>query len=74
MATQLLTEIYNWELKYIFVFLINGEVTFTNFWTINQNVTSGEAVLNVIPYCRNITWMFNKVTIVYMRSVIKLAA
>ncbi|PXV68999.1 HlyD family secretion protein [Dysgonomonas alginatilytica] len=46
---QLLTEIQVWEQNYVFVTPIDGKVTFTNYWTENQNVVAGENVFNVIP-------------------------
>ena len=46
---QLLAEIQSWELKYVLIAPINGEVTFTNYWTVNQNVSSGEVVFSIVP-------------------------
>ncbi|WP_165026961.1 HlyD family secretion protein [Dysgonomonas sp. ZJ279] len=46
---QLLTEIQTWEQNYVFVAPIDGKVTFTNYWTENQNVTTGANVFNIIP-------------------------
>lgn len=48
-VAQLLTEIQAWELAYVLISPIDGEVTFTNYWTDNQNVTSEETVFSVIP-------------------------
>lgn len=48
-VAQLLTEIQAWELLYVFKLPIDGEVTFTNYWTDNQNVISGETVFSVVP-------------------------
>ncbi|WP_255491493.1 HlyD family secretion protein [Dysgonomonas sp. ZJ279] len=47
--TQLLMEIQTWELNYVLISPIGGQVTFTNYWTKNQNVTAGETVFTVIP-------------------------
>lgn len=46
---QLLADIQSWELKYVLIAPIDGEVTFTNYWTVNQNVSSGEVVFSIIP-------------------------
>lgn len=47
---QLLAEIQSWELTYVFVSPIEGQVTFTNYWTENQNVTIGECVFYIVPH------------------------
>lgn len=47
--SQLLTEIQAWELNYVLITPIDGQVTFTNYWIRNQNVTTGETVFTVIP-------------------------
>lgn len=46
---QLLNSINSWELNYAIKSPTNGTVTFTKFWSINQNVSSGEVVCTVIP-------------------------
>lgn len=46
---QLQTEVQQWELTYVFVAPIDGEVTFTKYWSINQNVIGGNEILNIIP-------------------------
>lgn len=46
---QLLTEIQSWEQTYVLVAPIDGKVTFTSYWTDNQNVVAGKNVFNVIP-------------------------
>lgn len=48
-VTQLQTEIKNWELKYVFLAPVDGKIIFTNYWSINQNVTQGAKVFNIIP-------------------------
>jgi HlyD family secretion protein len=57
-ALQLsLTEAWNklmgaidvWELKYLIKSPFPGEVTFSKFWSTNQNVAEGETVFTVIP-------------------------
>jgi len=47
--SQLLTEIQEWEMNYVLISPTDGEITFTNYWTVNQNITSGENVFNIIP-------------------------
>lgn len=48
-ATQLQNEIRSWRMNYLLVSPIDGKVTFSNFWSINQNVTAGQVVFTVIP-------------------------
>lgn len=53
-----LTESYNnlksriaqWEQNYVLISPIKGTVTFTTFWSINQNVKTGDKVITIIPY------------------------
>lgn len=47
--TQLLTEIQTWEMNYVLSSPISGKITFTNYWTENQNVTAGENIFHIIP-------------------------
>lgn len=47
--SQLLAEIQLWEQIYIFISPIDGQVTFTNYWAENQNLSVGESVFNIIP-------------------------
>lgn len=49
LISQISTEIQSWELTYVIKAPINGEISFTKFWTIYQNITSGEEVFNIIP-------------------------
>ncbi|MDL2323313.1 HlyD family secretion protein [Bacteroidales bacterium OttesenSCG-928-A17] len=49
LLSQLTSEIQSWELNYVLKSPINGKVTFTNYWVINQNVSAGEEVFNIIP-------------------------
>jgi HlyD family secretion protein len=46
---QIKTEIQTWELNYVLITPIDGKITFTDYWTINQNVSAGEDVFTVIP-------------------------
>ena len=42
-------QLIDWEQTYVLKTPIHGEVTFTNFWSINQFVTSGNVVFTVVP-------------------------
>jgi multidrug resistance efflux pump len=46
---ELLSQISIWEQKYILKSPIEGMATFTNYWSINQNVASGEVVMTIVP-------------------------
>jgi len=39
----------SWEQNYLLVAPVSGAVTFTKFWSENQNVKAGEKVLTIIP-------------------------
>ena len=42
-------EIDVWTLNYLMKAPIDGNVTFTRFWSVNQNVTKGENVFTIVP-------------------------
>lgn len=46
---NLKASISSWEQTYLLVAPVDGSVTFTKFWSENQNVMLGEKVLTVIP-------------------------
>lgn len=46
---QLLMQINLWKEKYILQSPIEGKVTFTKYWSNNQNVISGERLASVVP-------------------------
>jgi len=46
---QLENEIRSWQMTYVLTSPIAGKVTFTNYWAVNQNVTSGDVVFTVVP-------------------------
>jgi HlyD family secretion protein len=48
-AIQLTNEINIWEMTYVLVAPISGTVTFNNYWTENQNITSGAPVFTIVP-------------------------
>lgn len=47
--SQLLTEIQTWEQNYILKASVDGQVTFTNYWVQNQNVSVGDIIFNIVP-------------------------
>lgn len=47
--TQLENEIRTWEMTYVLKTPVTGKVTFTNYWNVNQNVSGGDIVFNVVP-------------------------
>ncbi len=49
MSIQLMNEIRTWEMNYALISPIAGVVTFTNYWSENQYVTTGETVFTIIP-------------------------
>lgn len=49
LINQLKTEIGAWEMNYVLITPIDGEITFTQYWTKNQNITTGSIVFNIIP-------------------------
>jgi HlyD family secretion protein len=49
LLSQIKTEIESWELSYVLKAPIDGKITFTNYWIINQNVLAGDAVFTIIP-------------------------
>lgn len=46
---NLKASIASWEQNYLLVAPVSGTVTFTRFWSENQNVKAGEKVLTIIP-------------------------
>ena len=49
LISQLKTEIEVWELSYVLRSPVAGQITFTNYWTVNQNVIAGSEIFNIIP-------------------------
>ncbi|GHU62160.1 hemolysin [Bacteroidia bacterium] len=47
--SQLKTEIQSWEMNYVLVAPIDGKITFTNYWIINQNVNGGAEIFTIVP-------------------------
>lgn len=48
-VTQLLTEIQAWEMSNVLVAPVNGKVTFTTYWVMNQNIAIGDEIFNIVP-------------------------
>ncbi|MDR1730314.1 MAG: HlyD family secretion protein [Prevotellaceae bacterium] len=46
--TLLTNEINTWEMNYVLVAPFEGQVTFTNYWTENQNITAGATIFSII--------------------------
>lgn len=46
---NLKASITSWEQNYLLVAPVSGSVTFTKFWSENQNVKAGEKVMTIIP-------------------------
>lgn len=46
---NLKASISSWEQNFLLVAPVSGSVTFTKFWSENQNVEAGERVLTIIP-------------------------
>lgn len=47
--SQLMNEIESWELTYALMSPITGKITFTEYWSENQNINSGDVVFNIVP-------------------------
>jgi len=46
---NLMGQISQWEQMYLLKAPISGKVSFTNYWSVNQNVTAGDKVLTLVP-------------------------
>jgi multidrug resistance efflux pump len=46
---NLLNQIETWEQNYLLISPVDGKVTLTQFWSINQNVKPGDKILTVVP-------------------------
>ena len=46
---QLVSQIEQWRYQYLISSPIEGEVTFTRYWSVNQTVNAGERIASVIP-------------------------
>ena len=41
--------VHQWEEKYIVSSPVNGKITYTSVWSVNQEVKSGELIATIIP-------------------------
>lgn len=48
-VSQLRIGIREWELNYVLCAPVDGTITFTNYWTENQNVSTGEEIFTIVP-------------------------
>ena len=48
-VSQLKAGVKSWEISYVLASPIDGKITFTRYWTSNQNVQAGEEVFSIIP-------------------------
>ncbi|MBI5218229.1 MAG: HlyD family efflux transporter periplasmic adaptor subunit [Bacteroidia bacterium] len=46
---NLVSQINTWEQKYVLRSPIEGKVTFTKYWVINQNIQAGDKAVTIIP-------------------------
>ncbi len=46
---NLVNQLLSWEQSFVLKTPIEGQVTFTNFWSINQYVNTGEVVFTIVP-------------------------
>ncbi|MDR1883480.1 MAG: HlyD family secretion protein [Prevotella sp.] len=49
LINQLKTEIDVWEMTYALIAPIDGKITFSRYWTENQNIPAGDIVFNIVP-------------------------
>ncbi len=46
---NLVNQLVSWEQSFVLKTPIDGQVTFTNFWSANQNVNTGNVVFTIVP-------------------------
>ena len=46
---NLINQIESWEYRYVLKSPLDGTVTFTKYWTVNQQVKAGSVVMTVVP-------------------------
>ena len=51
---QLKSDYMNWEQQFLFISPIEGNITFSKYWSDNQYVTAGEEVMTIIPQSQDI--------------------
>lgn len=47
---RLQAEIEIWKKKYMIISPVDGKVSFTDFWSVNQQVNEGDIVVTLVPY------------------------
>lgn len=47
-CNELLTAISNWELSYVLISPIDGQLSFNQIWQVNQNINTGDKVCSII--------------------------
>lgn len=47
---QLINEIKTWEINYALIAPISGQISFTTYWSENQQIVAGETVFTIIPH------------------------
>ena len=50
----LLSEIANWKQNYLILAPINGQISFSQFWSANQHIEAGDVILTVANKTKNI--------------------
>jgi HlyD family secretion protein len=68
LENQLKTAIEEWELTYVLKAPIDGKVTFTSYWTVNQNVTAGSEVFAVVLIPGSSSFFIGKALLPIARS------
>lgn len=63
---QLQNEILSWKSSFLLVTPFDGKITFSNYWSVNQNVTTGEILFTVVP--NTISTVFGKALLSSERS------
>ena len=46
---RLITQIRQWEQSYLLISPINGRLSFTKYWSENQNIQSGDKLATIVP-------------------------
>lgn len=47
---QIVSQIEQWKLSYMYISPMNGKVSFTNIWSKNQNINNGEVAFTIVPH------------------------
>jgi len=49
LIAQIKAEIQSWEMNYVLAAPIDGKISFTNYWVVNQNIPAGAEIFTIIP-------------------------